>query len=112
MDTGKVSCTEQISRVEVLISSSRTEIAASTPAGNKIKFQKDTTEIVRLLSTCCSIDRGGRCYHKHPVNIGQNNLSGGRNNFVVNNLVANELSIHTQQFIYWHCMPSPDLVLF
>lgn len=79
-DTGNMSCAEQTSRVEVLISSSRTEIPASTPGGNKTEFQKDTIEIVRPLCNCCSTDRGGRCYHKHSVNIGQNKLSVGRNN--------------------------------
>lgn len=38
-------------------------------------------------------------------------LVGEITNFVINNLVANELSIHTQQFIY-KGMPSPDLFLF
>lgn len=50
-DTGKVSCAEQTSGAEALISSSHTEITASPPAGNRTTFQKDTTEIVNLCLT-------------------------------------------------------------
>lgn len=75
-----MSWVEQTSRAEELISSSPTEISASTPAGNKIEFQKDTIEIARPLCNCCSVDRGGRCYHNHSVNLGHNKLSGRRNN--------------------------------
>lgn len=65
--------------------------------------------MVRPLCHCCSADRG--VTRSILLTQGKTSPLVGEINSVINNLVANKLSIHSQQFIY-KGTPSPAWFCF